>query len=51
MENIYDKKISTAIPIWTLLKMTEQEYIQKYSQPFVSNTNDKKNIDKTIQKQ
>jgi hypothetical protein len=31
----FEDSISTAIPIWKLLNMTEKEYIKKYSQPFV----------------
>ena len=42
----FDKEISTAIPIWTILKITEQEYIEKYAQPFDFNSKEKEiNID------
>ena len=30
----FDKEISTAIPIWTVLKITKEEYIKKYAKPF-----------------
>ena len=30
----FEEKISTAVPIWSLLKLTEKEYIEKYGQPF-----------------
>ena len=30
----YDEKISTAVPIWSLLNMTEEEYTKKYAQKF-----------------
>ena len=33
-ELTFEEKISTAKPIWSLLKLTEKEYIEKYGQPF-----------------
>ena len=33
-ELTFEEKISTAKPIWSLLKLTEKEYIEKYAKPF-----------------
>ena len=38
----YDEKISTAIPIWSLLNITEEEYTKKYAQPFNLDTKENK---------
>ena len=38
----YDEKISTAIPIWSLLNMTEEEYTKKYAQKFNLDTKENK---------
>ena len=34
--------ISTAIPIWSLLNMTEEEYTKKYAQKFNLDTKENK---------
>jgi hypothetical protein len=33
-ELTFEEKISTAVPIWALLGLTEEEYAKKYGQPF-----------------
>jgi len=38
----YDEKISTAILIWSLLNMTEEEYRKKYAQSFNLDTKENK---------
>ena len=38
----YDEKISTAIPIWNLLNITEEEYRKKYAQSFNLDTKENK---------
>ena len=36
------KKYQTAIPIWNLLNITEEEYTKKYAQPFNLDTKENK---------
>ena len=43
----FDKEISTAIPIWTVLKITKEEYIKKYAKPFEFDAK-KKEINKFV---
>ena len=40
----FEDFISTAIPIWKLLNMTEKQYTEKHWQPLHANTNDISNI-------
>ena len=40
-ELTFEEKISTAVSIWSLLKLTEKEYIEKYGQPFEFDSNKK----------
>ena len=33
-ESVYAKSINGAIPIWEVLKISKEEYMKKYAQPF-----------------
>ena len=33
-DSVYEKSINSAIPIWEILKISKEEYMEKYAQPF-----------------
>ena len=33
-DSVYEKSIDSAIPIWKILKISKEEYMEKYAKPF-----------------